>query len=199
MSTVNASTVNASTVIDLNSPAWTAALKKGLGPDGLLPFVNSARPGRRKGATITIVNDARDCAPGDTSNRVTLRFRKPDTKKASYRSGARNRWYGCPEASLPVYVDVMDGSDNNVNFAFVGELVNGRLRVSSAAKADRQFQHKSKTILDWTLNAASRGDLKTVRCLVSECCGRCGRKLTVPLSIESGLGPECRGWTKKEK
>jgi len=22
-------------------------------------------------------------------------------------------------------------------------------------------------------------------------CGRCGRKLTVPLSIETGIGPEC--------
>ena len=24
-------------------------------------------------------------------------------------------------------------------------------------------------------------------------CGRCGRKLTVPSSIESGLGPHCKG------
>lgn len=189
-----------STIIDLNSPEWQAALKKGLSPEGVLPFVNSPKPGRRKGATLTIVNDARDCEPGDTSNRVTLRFRKPNNKDQRIgRARKPNRWYGCPEQQLPVYVDVMDGCDNVDHYSFVGELVNGRLRVSNYAKAAKQYQHKAKTILDWTLGAASRGNLRTVRCLVSECCGRCGRKLSVPLSIDVGLGPECRGWTTKPK
>jgi hypothetical protein len=187
-------------IIDLNSPEWQAALKKGLSADGVIPFVNSPKPGRKKGATLTIVNDAREVGPDDTSNRVTLRFRKPNNTdqflgRRYYRKP--NRWYGCPEQQLPVYVDVMDGCDNNINFAFVGELVNGTLRVSNGTEATNQFTHKSKTILDWTLAAARRGNLRTVRCLVSECCGRCGRKLSVPLSIDCGLGPECRGWTTK--
>ena len=34
---------------------------------------------------------------------------------------------------------------------------------------------------------------KTVEVWHEGICGRCGRKLTVPESVERGLGPECAG------
>ena len=148
-----------------------------LAPSRIMPFITSPRPGRRKGATATVVNEA-------TGNRITLRFRKPkmtDKDKAAGRD----------EGTLPVFVDVMDGHDNESHFSFVGTLRGGRLALSAKAKAKQADAKRAKVILDWTLAAAERENLRTVRVLHEGCCGRCGRKLTVPESIDSGLGPEC--------
>jgi len=148
-----------------------------LAPARILPFLNSPRPGRRKGATFTVVNEA-------TGNRITLRTRKPkmtDKDKAAGRD----------ENTLPVFVDVMDGCDNESHFSFVGTLRGGRLALSAKAKAKQADAKRAKVILDWTIAAAERENLRTVRVLHEGCCGRCGRKLTVPESIDTGLGPEC--------
>ena len=67
----------------------------------------------------------------------------------------------------------------------------GVVAISRHAKAEAERSRKAKTILDWTFRAAEGGDLRTVRALHSGCCGRCGRKLTVPESIDTGLGPVC--------
>ena len=143
-----------------------------LAPTAILPFVTSARPGRTKGATVTIQNTA-------TGNRATFRFRKPALKE------------GQDEAHAPVFVDVMSGPDNESHFSFVGTLHGNVLDVSRFAKAAPAKVAQAKVMLDWTLAAAAKGDLRTVRVQHSGCCGRCGRKLTVPESIDIGLGPEC--------
>jgi len=142
-----------------------------LKPESVVPFVLSPREGRAAGATMTVVNDA-------TGGRVTVRFRRP-------------------EGFTSVLVDVMDGSDNETSFSFVGSVRVPRgegapfVSISRHAKAEGDRSRKAKTILDWTFRAAEGGDLRTVRALHSGCCGRCGRKLTVPESIDTGLGPVC--------
>ena len=143
-----------------------------LTPAAILPFVTAARPGRTKGATVTIQNTA-------TGNRMTMRFRKPALKD------------GQDEAHVPVWVEVMDGPDNESHFSFVGTLWGNTLVPSKFAKAAPGKVAQAKVMLDWTLAAAAKGDLRTVRVQHSGCCGRCGRKLTVPESIDIGLGPEC--------
>ena len=141
-----------------------------LSPASVIPFALSPREGRGAGATMTVVNDA-------TGGRVTVRFRRP-------------------EGFTSVLVDVMDGSDNETSFSFVGSVrvpSEGApfVAISRHAKADGERSRKAKAVLDWTFRAASAGDLRTVRALHSGCCGRCGRKLTVPESIDTGLGPVC--------
>jgi tRNA A37 methylthiotransferase MiaB len=148
-----------------------------LATNRIIPFINSAAPGRRKGATATIVNEA-------TGGRVTLRFRKPRMSSADIRKGR-------DEATLPVFIDVMDGCDNNINFSFVGTLRGASLAISRKAKARADKASRAKTVLDWTLAAVEADDLRTVRVLHEGVCGRCGRKLTVPESIDTGLGPVC--------
>lgn len=136
-----------------------------LSASNVLSFVTAPRPGRRLGCTMTVVNDA-------TGGRVTVRFRKP----MGYEK---------------VLVDVMVSSDNEEGFAFVGTLNGTNLNLSPKCSAPNEKAVFAKKVLDWTLNAAVKGDLKTVRCLHEGVCARCGRKLTVPSSIDSGLGPEC--------
>lgn len=148
-----------------------------LSPARVIPFLNSPAPGRRKGATFTVVNEA-------TGNRITLRTRKPKMTDSDKEAGRA-------ESTLPVFVDVMDGCDNVSHFSFVGTLREGRLVISRNAAAEWRDSKRAKTILDWTLAAAERENLRTVRVLHEGRCGRCGRKLTVPESIDTGLGPEC--------
>lgn len=137
-----------------------------LSASNVLPYVMAPREGRRNGCTMTVVNDA-------TGGRVTVRFRKP--------SGFDK-----------VVVDVMVNNDNEEGFAYAGVLVGTNLSISSKCKTPTEKVLYAKKVLDWTLNAAVKGNLKTVRCLHEGRCARCGKKLTVPESIDSGLGPECR-------
>ena len=136
-----------------------------LNPASVLDFAMSPREGRRAGATMTVVTDA-------SGGRVTVRFRRP-------------KGFGS------VLVDVMTGSDNEADFAFLGTVrPNGFVAVSPKSKAGAKGL-RAQMILNWTFAHAQADDLRTVRVLHSGCCGRCGRKLTVPESIDSGLGPEC--------
>jgi hypothetical protein len=194
MTTGNTMTQTA-TAAAVTPEAWEVALAKGLDPANLLRFANSSKPGRRKGATMTIVNDV-------SGGRVTLKFTKPRLKK------------GEDEAKLPTFVHVMDGCDNVEHFSFAGTLRGGRLDISGQCRNDqwvnkwnRSFAalddaRRAKAILEWTARRANEGRFSgrngdgsewKVRALVSACCGRCGRKLTVPKSIDCGLGPKCRG------
>ena len=91
----------------------------------------------------------------------------------------------------------MTGSDNEESFSLIGTLgSDDTVRISRACKADRLKADRAATILNWTIRNAKADNLRTVRCLHSGSCGRCGRKLTVPESIDTGLGPECAGRTK---
>lgn len=140
-------------------------MNNALAAENVLGFALSPREGRRKGATATIVNDA-------TGGRVTVRFRRPKGFSA-------------------VLVDVMTGSDNEDHFSFLGVMKpDGRVTISPKSNAGEKGV-RAHTILNWTFKAAQNDNLRTVRVLHSGCCGRCGRKLTVPESIDTGLGPEC--------
>jgi len=140
-------------------------LSHALKAEKVLPFMNSPREGRRKGATATIVND-------DTGNRITVRFRKPKGFKA-------------------VLVDLMTGSDNEESFSFLGTLSGEAVRISPKTRIASEKAQLAGVILNWTIRNAESDNLRTVRVLHSGSCGRCGRKLTVPESIDTGLGPEC--------
>jgi len=146
-----------------------------LAADAVLTYVTHPKEGSRKGATLTVVNDV-------SGGRVTVRFRKPKGFKA-------------------VLVDVMTGSDNESDYAFAGTLVGTELRISPKAKAPEAKAKVAKAILDWTFarvagghpleGAKSDGTPFSVRCLHSGRCACCGRKLTVPSSLDKGVGPEC--------
>lgn len=146
-------------------------LSHSLTPAAVPLFIRATREGRNKGTTMTVVNDA-------TGNRVTVRFRRPKGFNKS------------------VLVDVMTGCDNESDFKFVGSVpLEGDLGYTESqwVKAPHEKAALARTILNWTFAAVKAGDLKTVRVLHEAKCARCGRKLTVPESIDAFMGPECRG------
>jgi len=88
---------------------------------------------------------------------------------------------------------LLTGSDNEHNYTYMG-LVNGEaVRVTKASKYAQDS--KPVAVLAWALAVVNgKRNLPEGYAIRHEGrCGRCGRTLTVPESIDSGLGPECAG------
>jgi len=107
-----------------------------------------------------------------TGNRFTFKITK-----------ARNRT-GC------WWVKVLYGQDNESDFMYIGTIIKARYIhnsrcscVSPDAMSNKCFQWFWKHVDDY----AEHG----VELVKSTNCARCGRKLTVPISVHSGFGPEC--------
>lgn len=116
-----------------------------------------------------------------TEQRFTFKITKPEEQKgpASY------------------FVSLLNGPDNTRNYQYMGivrnELAGERFtltrnsKITSEAPSYRAFEYFWRAIVmqkrpqeQWGLRVWHEGR-----------CGRCGRPLTVPESIESGFGPEC--------
>jgi len=99
---------------------------------------------------------------------------------------------------FPTYfVSVLTGSDNVGSYTYAGLLqdlaVGWGLRQTRGSKVSSQAP--SYKAIEWFLGRLL--NRKGWEMGVSFChagkCGRCGRLLTVPSSVEAGLGPECAG------
>lgn len=96
-----------------------------------------------------------------------------------------------PKSDAPHFVSLLSGPDNDADYQFLGTVFadggyhHGRKSgVGPKAPSARAFAYA------W--GYLSRGELPPLCEIYHEgSCGRCGRGLTVPSSIESGLGPVC--------
>lgn len=88
------------------------------------------------------------------------------------------------------FVSVLTGSDNESNYTFLGTIFpNGTYKQSHKSKIGDAI---SAAGFDWFWKAMQHDVLPdTLQVWHEGSCGRCGRKLTVPESIASGIGPEC--------
>ena len=109
-----------------------------------------------------------------TGNRFTFHVRKPSGEK-------------------PHFVRLLTGSDNSRDYSFLGTIFNGRTyrhgqqsSIGVDAMSNRAFAYV------WGLLANSEDVPESVEIHHEGSCGRCGRRLTVPESIISGFGPDCR-------
>lgn len=106
-----------------------------------------------------------------TNKHITYRIRKSKDSEVSF-------------------VSLLTGSDNESSFTYVGLYEGGNLRLTRKSKLTddsvpvRAFRYFA--------NGLKKGEIAPdLKVFHSGKCGRCGRKLTVPSSIVSGLGPEC--------
>ena len=108
-----------------------------------------------------------------TGNRFTFKVRQPDDDK-------------------PHFVSVLTGPDNEHDYAFLGTVFDAaryhhgrRSRVAEDAPSAKAFE--------WLFRQLSTGHSLPPQVRLCHCgkCGRCGKTLTVPESVESGFGPEC--------
>lgn len=99
------------------------------------------------------------------------------------------------DASTIYFVSTMTGSDNESNFSYIGFIKQqgGVWRFFYGNKARLSNTATCVVAFEWAFNRIISPGVSTDKIEVwhEGCCCRCGRKLTVPESIETGIGPEC--------
>lgn len=91
------------------------------------------------------------------------------------------------------FVKVLTGPDNTSDYTFLGTIFGGR-EYRRSYKSAIGAEAPSAVAFAWLVGRLVAGkDLLGAEVHHEGRCGRCGRALTVPSSIESGFGPECAG------
>lgn len=94
------------------------------------------------------------------------------------------------------FVSVLTGPDD---YSYIGTCVEGQYKHGKKSNINNDAQ--SVKVFDFMLNRLKTDNLPDFLEVWHEGhCGKCGRKLTVPSSIENGIGPECiKTLSKSEK
>lgn len=97
----------------------------------------------------------------------------------------------------PWFVSVLSGSDNEADYSYMGCIFPDRpARLVHTRKSRVTSEAPSAKVFAWYLHqleVANEDNLGKVEFHHDGTCGRCGRALTVPESVETGLGPVCAG------
>jgi hypothetical protein len=157
------------------------------GQETIARFVQGGR------ATITVVNTKTD--KRYTFSVSCKREKQPERGVAGKRIS-------------PYFVKLMTGSDNEVDYTYIGNMEPGHSFNSSNKRVAGRVASKvasGKVAWDWfwsVLNGRnnSTGSVRTstladypVEVWHEGACSCCGKKLSVPLSIALGVGPDCAG------
>lgn len=94
------------------------------------------------------------------------------------------------------FVSLLTGSDNESSYTYMGMLNPEDGSVSLTKKSGYVKDTMAVRLLERSLSRVWAGESDKIEAAgfkLHHCgfCGRCGRTLTVPSSIESGIGPEC--------
>ena len=93
------------------------------------------------------------------------------------------------------FVKMLTGPDNTKNYTYIGRLDVKRGQVNTTAKSKIPETSRRFRLLNRILALTWRGDYSYedhgFTTHHEGKCGKCGRKLTVPESIETGIGPKC--------
>ena len=91
------------------------------------------------------------------------------------------------------FVSLLRGQDNTSDYSYLGQIrANGAYDHGRKSRVTQQAESVKAFMWFWRAVQAQRDDLFDLLEVWHEGrCGRCGKKLTVPSSIESGFGPEC--------
>ena len=117
-----------------------------------------------------------------TGNRFTFRVRSPKVQRDPSRTAH--------------FVDVLSGPENTRDYTFLGTLFAGT-EYSHSRKSVFPAECPSEAAFVWLIARLLTGSLpEAVKLYHHGKCGRCGRTLTVPSSIQLGLGPECAQHTQ---
>lgn len=115
------------------------------------------------------------------------------------------------DTSKIFWVKLLTGSDNESSYSYLGyikfmphpyKLGEGRFTfIHGGSKSSIGKDAKGFLALNYTFNGfiAQAKECAQVEVWHEGKCCRCGRKLTVPESIESGIGPECGSKKAKAK
>lgn len=97
-----------------------------------------------------------------------------------------------PNRKIPIFVKLLVAPETYQYIGCIWREANGRLSYAHGANCRIGKDAPSIKAIQWFLKCIERSVVPDQLSVYHEgVCGRCGRKLTVPESIESGLGPVC--------
>lgn len=104
-----------------------------------------------------------------------------------------NRSKGSEQYKPALFVSLLTGPDNTADFTYLGKLDEYSGDVVLTAKSKYRLDSTPVKVIRWALRHVwTNKPLPAGYAIRHEGrCGRCGRALTVPESIETGIGPEC--------
>jgi len=82
-------------------------------------------------------------------------------------------------------VKVLTGPDNNQDYKYIGSIYEKKFRPRIQSMSALWFERLIKVLY------SDESLAQNMKMYHMGKCGRCGRNLTVPASIEAGYGPEC--------
>lgn len=123
---------------------------------------------------------------------LTLRSAVTGTRFTFKVRLAPNQDENTPTSRRTWFVKLLCGSDNNRDYRYIGFIRDGRF-VHGAGRSWTSSEAPSVIAFGWFARTVLFGQKAFEKLEVwhEGCCGRCGRRLTVPESIETGMGPEC--------
>ncbi len=97
-----------------------------------------------------------------------------------------------PNDGGPHFVSLLTGSDNGADYTFLGTIFEGKT-YRPGKKSSIGTTAPSAVAFAWAWGILQAHDLihPALEIWHEGTCGKCGRALTVPSSIASGIGPVC--------
>jgi hypothetical protein len=90
------------------------------------------------------------------------------------------------------FVKLLTGPQNEADYTYLGAIFEGKyFRLTKASKVSSQAPSLKAFAYVWDRLATAQPLPPGVEVWHEGSCGRCGRTLTVPESVERGIGPEC--------
>lgn len=114
---------------------------------------------------------------GKTGARYTYKLRKPEDGKVTF-------------------VKLLTGSNNDSDYEYIGYFKDN-LKFTTSAKSKLPMSSAPCVAINYFLNCLITSNIPEQLHVYHSCkCGRCGRTLTTPESIQRGIGPECIKYSK---
>jgi len=94
---------------------------------------------------------------------------------------------------MPYFVSLLTGPDNYANYTYLGIYIPAHAEVRLSTKSRYNAESLPVKVVRWAIKMIHEGkELPEGYSIRHEGkCARCGRRLTDPVSIERGFGPEC--------
>lgn len=92
------------------------------------------------------------------------------------------------------FCQVLYGPDNEKDYRFIGWIYEEDFTLRTSRKGACDITDTRFTMFKYFLQMLCTEEMLPEACefIPSGRCARCGRKLTVPISVYNGFGPECR-------
>lgn len=129
-----------------------------------------------------------------TNTTQALEFILAGNARFTLKSGATGKRYTFKVSAAKGnvwFVNSLYGPDNTSDYAYMG-IITADKQFRTTAKSRFAADSPQVKAFSWAFAHILQGRIPDALEVWHEgCCGRCGRALTVPESIASGIGPEC--------